>query len=612
MTSILQASCCCGGVLWYALPCSTYYDGMCCDSGCEQGSAARIEFCPEYLDKQGVPMPIPDPTKCYYFEYDCCVYVLTNFETKVCPDPTSIYPVNEGKLIRTGNKVNGLCCFAQSQDQSPVGGIGNLDGQQGPVVTEPQDPCEELIAECYTFKDQFGTVKGSEAVITCTLSACITTYGVPYYVRCDGNSSHIDIVEVTKAISQKMGYCVSCESFDGVDSPPPCTFIASCPNEKRQMWTAYSSCDDEPNCIPEDGCCGNEGICDIYPEYCDTQPDPYNTYEVKTCYSVTEGGAAHVEDILVINFPCCYATANGINCLDPQSVTAFFVNGVVSIDLEHPVNTGWGQLFAPAVTVCDLTVICFSGNAAHIAERINSRMNGFITASGIAPWSAYFWFGYRQSCVTCDWQTPNDRPPFTFGDGLSVDRAEYNATNNTIDVYIVANSPRYYACASVQLTMTYGCIEVRQAAISANGSSVPYGLDVISMPEYAFGQRYTMKSVEQIAGPLSTICIGDFVTIDVPGCEAVYGFPQNDVYLYPPGFPPVLVQEGYLTLCNQMSVPLSKCNCYPYEYTLAPCCPAQVDCNQWNIDHPIPVLCDNVFQTTQNKCTSDASIITIT
>jgi hypothetical protein len=160
--------------------------------------------------------------------------------------------------------------------------------------------------------------------------------------------------------------------------------------------------------------------------------------------------------------------------------------------------------------------------------------------------------------------------------------------------------------------MTYGCIEVRQAAISANGSSVPYGLDVISMPEYAFGQRYTMKSVEQIAGPLSTICIGDFVTIDVPGCEAVYGFPQNDVYLYPPGFPPVLVQEGYLTLCNQMSVPLSKCNCYPYEYTLAPCCPAQVDCNQWNIDHPIPVLCDNVFQTTQNKCTSDASIITIT
>jgi hypothetical protein len=445
------------------------------------------------------------------------------------------------------------------------------------------------------------------------LTACITTYGVPYNVRCEDQSPHIDIVTVSKAVSQEIGPCIGCEQIDGVYVPPPCSWVAECPNERRQYWTAYSSCTDDPNCDPEGDCCGNEGNCDNYPPYCDTQFDPYNTYEVKTCYSVTEGGAAHVEDILVISFPCCYATVNGIDCLDQQAVTTFFVNGVVSIDAEHPVNTGWGQLFAPAVNVCNLTVICFSGNAAHIAERINSRMNGWVTASGIAPWSAYFWFGYRQSCVTCDTQTPNDRPNYTYGDGLSVNRAEYNATTDMIDVYIVANSPRFYVCASQELLMYASCDggAVRQSAISANGQSVPYGIDVISMPEYAMGQRYNMKSVEQVADAPISICIGDFVNINAPHCEAVYGFPQNDVYIFPPNSPPVLVQVGFINLCNEISLALSKCNCYPYEYTLAPCCPPQTNCKQWNIDHPIPVLCDNVFQTTQNKCTTDASTINI-
>jgi hypothetical protein len=588
---------------------------MCCDPGCGKNAEDRIEFCPEYLKAQGVPMPVPDPTKCYYFLFNCCVYVLTDFESKVCPDPISPYPVNEGVLIRVGDKVQGLCCFAQPQEQSPIGGIADLETGQGPVVTQPQDPCEELIAECYTFKDQFGTVKGSEVVITSTLTGCITTYGVPYDVRCESSAPKIDIVEVTKAISQEIGPCIPCEQIDGVYVPPPCSWIASCPEERRQYWTAYSSCDDDPNCDPAGDCCGNEGNCAQYPPYCDTQFDPYNTYEVKTCYSVQERyGQDHIEDILVITFPCCYAVANGVDCLDPQSVTAFFVNGVVQVELEHPVNTGWGQLFAPAVKVCDLTVICFSGNAAHIAERINNRMDGWVTASGIAPWSAFFWFGYRQSCLACDSQTPNDRPPFTFGDGLAVDRAEYNSINDTIDVYIVAQTPRYFVCATQEMLMYASCDQgaVRQSAISALGSSVPYALDIISMPEYAFGQRYTMKSIEQIADAQIQICIGDFVTIPAPHCEAVYGFPQQDVYVYPPGFPPILIQEGYVTLCNQMFLPLSKCNCYPYEYTLAPCCPPQTDCNQWNIDHPLPVLCDNVFQTLQNKCTTDASIITIT
>ncbi len=615
MSAILASSCCCGGVLWYALPCPDYYDGMCCDPGCGKNAEDRIEFCPEYLKGQGVPMPVPDPTKCYYFLYNCCVYVLTDFEATVCPNPASIYPVNEGDLIRVGNKVGGLCCFPQQQDQSPVGGIGDLDTEQGPVVTEPQDPCEELIAECYPFADQFGTKKGSEPTITSTLTACITTYGVPYNVRCESTAKKIEIVEVTKSVTQKMGYCIPCEQIDGVDVPPPCSWIAECPNEKRQYFTAYSSCTDDPNCVPEDNCCGNEGICDIFPEFCDTQFDPYGTYEAKTCYSVQEGGAPHIEDILKITFPCCYAVANGVDCLDQQAITAFFVNGVVSIDSEHPVNTGWGQLFAPAVTVCDLTVICFSGNAAHIAERINNRMNGWVTASGIAPWSAFFWCGYRQTCLLCDWQTPNDRPPFTFGDGLSVDRAEYNATNDTIDVYIVAQTPRYFVCASQEITMYASCDggTVRQSAISATGSSVPYVLDVLSMPEYAFGQRYQMKSVEQVADLPIQICIGDNVYINAPHCEAVQGFPQNDVYIFPPGFPPILVQEGFLTLCNSISLALSKCNCYPYEYNLAPCCPPNYpDCNQWNADNPIPVLCDNVYQTTQNKCTTDASTISIT
>ena len=93
MSALPAVSCCCDpGVLWYALKCEDYFDNYCCAPDCAQ-APDRIEFCVGYLISIGIPDPPDIATKCYYISYDCCIYILTNFEALPCPNPLSIYPV---------------------------------------------------------------------------------------------------------------------------------------------------------------------------------------------------------------------------------------------------------------------------------------------------------------------------------------------------------------------------------------------------------------------------------------------------------------------------------------------------------------------------------------
>ena len=611
--------CCCqpSGETYYALRCDDFMDNYCCPSQCAEGAVARIEFCPSYLISIGIPVP-PDPTKCYYIAYDCCVYVLTGVDPVPCPNPAPTYPQNVGTLVKVKDRILGEdpCCYPDPVVHGDPGGVADLPGWE-PEVPVPLEPCEEMIAECYDFYDQFGTVKGKEVNVSTSFTACVTQYGVGPQTRCD-HGPPIEIQQMQKTVTQKIGPCICCEQTNGVEdcTDPldrgPC--LGGCPNERRQTWIEYMSCSDSPNCDPTGDCCGNTPTnCESVPTFCDTFPDPLETYYVKTCYSVTDCGNDHEEDVLLLKFPCCFVTNRGYDCTDQADLDSLFLNNVVDV-VPYVVNTGWGPQTVIAVRVCDLYVITFSGNAGHIAQRINDRLGAQVTATGIGPWSAWFWFGFRQSCVTCDWMTPNDRPNFQQGDSLTVDRVVYNPTTNTADVYLKASSPRYYVCATQEITPEEACDNgaIVNCGISALGSAVPYGLHCLSMPEYAFGARYTMVKIEEIADADIQICTDINFYEDVPHCLSATGFPQQDVYIFPPSLPPVLVQRGWFYYCPQMLTPQSNCRCYPFIYDIAPCCPPGEDCAAWEIKHPLPEPCVlDCFQDPGVYCQTSAQLIQV-
>ena len=604
-----RRTCCCqDGLLWYALKCETYFEDYCCAPDCTN-APARIEFCPRYLLTMGIPDPPDLANKCYYIRYDCCIYILTNFETTPCPNPESPWPVNVGELVKVKNRVAGEnpCCYPDQQQQGNPGGIANIQipeyGQA--IANRTNFPCEETVAECYDFKDQAGTVKGKGVTIASTASTCIETYGVPWDVRCDhGPPVTIDTLSV--AMSQEMSFCRVLDD------------ITSCPNQVTRSFRKYMEC---PDCDVEGDCCGNTtGNCAQDPDFCDTELNRFETYDVKTCYSINSTGCAtHDEDIMTIKFSACAAPN-----IDPESqgaqaaLNALFLgsSGLVHIDQANTVATGWGTLGAPKLSVCGLDVVIFSGNAAHIAERINTRIGGLVSASGIAPWSAYFWFGNRQSCVKCDWQTANDRPGFAVGDTLTVDRVAFTDSNTTITVTLRASALRYYACAAQTLIVDYPWRKTSantcNAAISAT-SAVPnnYVLQCLSFPEYAFGERYTMKRIQEYGNGTIQICVDIGFYQPATNCEARAGWPLEDITVNIGGNDIVLVY-GWDSLCAAMPDPRTGCYAYPFVYTPAPCCPAQTDCTQWAIDHPLPQPCVRSFQYPNVYCKSDGTVIGIT
>lgn len=606
-----RRTCCCqDGLLWYALKCETYFEDYCCAPDCTN-APDRIEFCPRYLLSIGIPSPPDLATKCYFVSHDCCIYILTGFETVPCPNPLSTWPVNVGKLVKVKNRVAGAnpCCYADLQEQGTPGGIGDLEIEGSPIVeNDPAAPCEELIAECYDFADQSGTVKGKEVTIQSTATTCIETLGVPWDVRC-GHGPPKEIVSLTKSMTQEMGFCTV------LDPSTP----TSCPSQVTQVNIEYMVC---PDCEPDGDCCGITPICDDFPDYCESFEDRYETYNVQTCYSLGSAGCApHVVDVMTIVFPACFAPE-----IDPTSegaqasLDAMFlgVSGVVSISADT-VNTGWGVLPAMKLSVCGLDVVTFSGNAAHMAQRINNRIGGLVTATGIGPWSAYFWFGTRQSCVLCVGETPNDRPGFAAGDALSVDRVQFSNSNTEITVTLVASSPRYYACAAQTLIVTspprMTTANTTNAAISATSASANnYVIQCLSFPEYAMGSRYTMKRVQEYGNGTIPICTDIAFFQNVTNCEASDGWPLQDITVNIGGTTVVLVY-GWESLCPSMPEPRTGCYAYPYVYTVAPCCPEGEDCSPggaWATANPLPQPCLRSFQSPGTYCKSTGTIITLT
>lgn len=616
MSGVLAASCCCTSKLWYAEKCPSFFSNYCCDPGCDN-APERIEFCETYLVSLGIPVP-PDPTKCYYIAYQCCIYILKASETSVCPDPESPWPVNVGYLYFIGNRLpppnEDPCCFPLPSEHVPVGGIGNILVQGYPAVGVPQAPCEDTIAECYNFYDQAGTVVGKEVTVSSTIKACVDQFGIDWSTRCDHGPPKT-VVPMEHGITHKISLtCACCLETNGqCTERGPC--IEFCPNERNQRFFSYINCESDPNCIPDGDCCGSESPCETDPTSCDGTYNPLTTYDVKTCYSVTNCNDDHEQDVLRLVFPCCFATNQGVDCTDEEQITELFVNNVVKV-VDEIVHTGWGDFTVPQVQVCEYAVNVFSGNAAHIAQRINARIGALVRATGIGPWSAFFWFGFRQSCISCPGQGPNDRPPSSFGDGLSVDRAVYNPTNQTIEVYLRASSPRWYICVTQAKKADYDCLGndnwIRTAAISVLGQVVPYTLHCLSFPEYSAGSRYTMRRVEETTSTTTEICTDINFFDTVPLCLPQNGFPLDDIYIYPPLSPPILIQAGWHTLCPGMLDPKTKCRCYPYVYSVAPCCPPQTDCEQWEIDHPLPQPCLRSFQDPNTYCETYASVISIT
>lgn len=596
-------------MLWYALKCTDYFADYCCEPDCSQ-APARIEFCVGYLISIGIPNPPDVANKCYYISYDCCIYILIGYEALPCPNPLSTWPVNVGTLVKVKNRavVGDPCCYPDPQQQGNPGGISNINiPEYGPAIeNNPELPCEELVAECYDFKDQAGTVKGKSVTVASSARTCIETIGVPWDVRCD-HGPPVEFDGLDKGMSQEMGFCT-------VRDP---VTPGSCPNQVTQHYIQYMNC---PDCEPEGDCCGNTPICNDVPTYCDSFEDRYETYDVRTCYSISSQNCFdHIEDIMTIIFPACFAP--GIDPNDPgaqAALDALFLGptGIVHIDQANEVNTGWGVLGAPKLSVCGLDIVIFSGNAAHVAERINTRIGALVTAHGIPPWSAYFWFGNRQSCVKCDWQTTNDRPGFYEGDLLTVDRVEFTNGNQDITVTLVGSSPRYYACASqtllVDTTWRRTSEDTCNASISAISNTYPYAIQCLSFPEYAYGQRYTMKRVEEYGNGTIQICVDYGFYQPATNCEARAGWPLDDITVTV-GNQTTVLTYGWHSLCPAMPDPRTGCYAYPFVYTPAPCCPGEpVDCTQWAIDHPLPQPCVHSVQYPRIYCKSDGSVISLT
>lgn len=601
MSGSLNASCCCEQPpppplprLWYAIKCPDFFEDYCCQSDC--GAAPnRIDFCESYLTSIGISLP-PDITNlCYYIAYDCCVYILTGYETvAVCPPVIPTNPIDVGRLLKISNKAitGDPCCYPEPQVKTDPGQIIKLPGAN---IEIPSDPCEELVAQCYTLADQVGT--SVPVTVSSSATQCIETIGVTWPVRCD-HGPPVEHDNLTIGMVQNLSLCTV------NDFPAPCPTNYSV----TQYFLKYMDC---PDCDPEGDCCGSTPNCDVDPDFCSSFEDRFETYNYTTCYSVNLcDGQDHVEDVLHLTFDACFAPDIVFGSPTAQAeLNEMFITGeypVVEVT-TGPVNTGWGVFTVPYVRVCDLTTIMFSGNAAHIAAKVNSRIGALVQASGIGPWSAFFWFGFRQSCFACPEASPNERPPASFGDTIYVDRVAFINGGAQIRVWLRASSPRWYVCASQRLRSDYSTVgDVINCAISAVGTEYPYVLKCLSFPEYSNNFRYTMRRVEEPSSNTS-ICTDINFYETVAGCQSRVGWPLNNIVVGS-----TVVQVGWRNLCPGQFEPKSWCYSYPFQYTPALCCPPGEDCEQWNIDHPLPQPCLRSFQSTSYRCTTDGSVIAIT
>jgi len=614
------ACCCAGGGgggttgLYLALKCNDYFSNYCCLTACNQ-SPDRINFCPNYLLSIGIPVP-PVFGQCYIIGYDCCAYYLSDFEDVPCPPAGSPYPTNVGWKIGDYPSGGGLCCIPYINPKLPVGEIGLIFcddcGPNGAYVLENnEDPCHEFIADCYNLCDQHGLAPNKKITISSTISVCVVIVNVPWFMRCQHGPSD-SLFSVNRKISQEIASCVSCDSFNGTQSPNPCPPVPfSCPEERRQEWTEYCSCEGFCPQLIADDCCGGINPCDFDPLACDALVDMRNSYEVKTCYSIQDcEDNYHVEDVLTLQFDACLPLGYGVDPTNQGSLENWVNNSLIEMSSVQT-TTCWGDIPTFRFRVCGLVIDMVSGTIPTLVTKINTRIGALINAIAIAPWSDHFWFGTRQTCEACPWDPPCTRPAYVAGDVMQVGAVVYDAATGLVSVTMQGVSIRKSMCVAQSMNSQFNCrgyapeFATVCAGISATGA-YPFVLQCLSLPEYANGERYAIMNIEEPAS-MTTICVAPNTYVAATECTATVGYPLDDITQVIGGVTTVIT-AGYRTVCPLMPEPRQKCRCYPFIYTPAPCCTVPIEeCPQFYIENPLPEPCVLSFQNASIYCETSAS-----
>lgn len=608
MYGVLPAVCCCDGeveppppgTLYFVFSPCDYYSTYCCSvspAACDD-EPAQIIWCQWYAAAQGLFAPIPEG-QCVLIKLgDCCVYQLSGIISSPCPNPPQVGQ-NTGTLFKSYLATEERpCCESDPVVTDETGCLYELiftgENPWNPTPWVP-DPCRDLIAVEYDKYDQYGTVAGKEVKIkTSELAYCYATLDIPDFVRCNDG----DPIVFQKAIAsdhiQLHGLCIPVDSG-----------LGNCQNQRTEVFVDYLTC---PECTKSSVCCGGTSACapedPNYDEYCE---DPASTYEIKTCYSVntcTDAEAQPIyfeQDVLYIDFPWCHS---GIDPSDPDVqdlLDAFYIhptNGVVRIG-DSSIDWGfWGPIPPleppPLLIVCDYSADVISGNAKHLAQSINERIGDLVTASSIAPWDEYMWFGRRQTCTPCE-AFDSVFPPYSDGDALVVDRVEPRSSGPR--VYLVGRSIKKYVCVSKTISSLYSISgDVTTACISANGNADDgFSLHCLSPAEYSSGLRYSMRQIEQV-GTFVDICVDQNSSESVVACKDITGglnYPISD----------------WQQRCTNILGPTEiKCRSYYHIYAVAPC----------DTSVPLPILCIaptcsdcDSYQNSKAFCETEGSVIEI-
>jgi hypothetical protein len=638
--SIIPAVCCCGERgLYKAYKCPIYNSTICCENDCEN-APEEIWLCETFVRSFGLVTPLDLVNYCYIWGYACCAYVITEYfpETPCPPSPPVPVPLNVGWLAHFYQREPGdECCQAQSTSPIYAGAIASIYVPGcGPAIAYPnpaETPCVDVIAECYEWCDQYGTVRDLPIVFTQQFSICNESWGIPMDQRCDDKrTDQFVLLEQTAKWAFSICNQNFAEVIDGVRQAytPP---LSACANYQTQTWTTYRSCDTGGCWFAwRADCCTDQDECALNPNVCDAFADSSASWEADACYSPADttflwSGAnqIHEECVLEIVVPYCYLLQQEIDWENQEQLDLWASNFVTFSAGTYPTCWDEGVVGTVAMQVCGYLMQIVSANALHIQSRINRRIGTIVHARtptiGDAKWQQYFWFGSRQSCQPCPLTTPSERPPYIPGDSLLLGPVFNSPADGGVVIRVLAQAVRKYcvlttsywfqdsayerSCDRLVLDPNYPV----SAFITAESDSAT--LAVLSVPEYSSGERYPQyMRVEQdaVAG---TICIPNY-TVSVTRCPAITGWPLTDVVITPPppGVPYV-IQYGWQTLGPASNAvlpsggtPISGCRCWPFNYLPAPCCPVDYpDCAYWeNVLHPIPQPCVDAFQNLTGFC----------
>lgn len=607
-TSAIVAACCCDGPsrLYVADLCPNFFNNACfqgCRNCCDgPGIEKEIYLCDWWLSSElGISTPL-DPTLCYYIKYLDCVYVLRNTFTGNCPPKPGAGVWNEGTLHSIVTKGAEPCC--RGKDPNPA-------------------PCQnDLIVEAFPYEDPWGTVYPvyvSGAVKMCTYDPAPDTINSRICWPA-GEYRPETYNEVSVDTTQQIGKCFERGGPENWPAIQDCgggldTFNDYFKFELGDDSTIQGTEDYEPcDCSGEPGWCDYTashlecypaGDCPGWPcascpgagdpvydacvaarnasDPCAGQTDPRASYTVRTLYKIIQAYekypcgddigtpctcAYFKQDVLRISFPLCFAVEQGLDPFSTNPATIADIKGIY-LDLVQTqngacdgclVNTAYGPEYVTCLQVCNWLCQTFSGTAGHIAQKINDRFGGNITASSISPWGQYFWFGKRQSISDCG-GGPNLRPPYSPGDLLYKHRAEIDTAAWKVYVYLKGWSPSFYYCAKQEVTAPAGQL--------ARGVAICMSTNTVSPAEWASGLRPNMEVVETSSSSTTDVCICPY-NLAQTDCTTTGTYPQVGTTV---GIPPSYV-PGYKT---DFGAPCTNdflstgCRIYGCEYPGATC-----------------------------------------